>query len=155
MYDKVVELLSRLEVKDGNYVASPKNLKIATEISQLMRGELLASDYTKYVTEFAREFDVQAGVSNKYFKSAFPEFKVSEMATATMETAKRNAVDLLLNRASDSEFISPLKNIIDQSVINNSGYSETLKNIRSFIQGDEETAGQLERYSRKIGRAHV
>lgn len=148
VYDKVVELLARLKIKNGSYVASPENLKIASEISTLLRGVLLASDYTKYVTEFAREFDVQAGVSDKYFKAAFPSFTVSEMALAVNATAKRNAIDLLLNRASDAEFISPLSNIIEQAVINNSGFSETLKSIRTFILGDEELAGKMERYSR-------
>lgn len=148
VYDKVIELLSRLKIKNGSYVSSPENLRIASEISTLLRGVLLASDYTKYVTEFAREFDTQAGISDKYFKAAFPEFTVSEMALAVNATAKRNAIDLLLNRASDAEFISPLKEIIEQAVINGSGFSETLKSIRTFVLGDEELAGKMERYSR-------
>lgn len=148
VYDKVVEILSRLEIKDGNYVISSKNLKLASEISGLLRGVLLDSDYTNFVAEFAKEFDTQAAISNSYFAKEFAGFTASEMAVAVVNISKRQAVDLLLNRASDSDFIKPLQDIIEQSVINGSGYSETLKSIREFVQGNEETAGGLERYSR-------
>lgn len=148
VYDKVVEILSRLEIKDGSYVISSKNLKLASEISGLLRGVLLESDYTNFVAEFAKEFDTQAAISNSYFAKEFAGYTASEMAAAVVNTSKRQAVDLLLNRASDAEFIKPLQDIIEQSVINGSGYSETLKSIREFVQGNEETAGGLERYSR-------
>jgi len=148
VYDSVVGLISRLEIKNGSYVISTKNLKIASEISQLLKGVLLSSDYTKYVAEFAREFDTQAKISDEFFKKTFPEFTVSEMAVAVNQISKRETIDLLLNRASDAEFIAPLRDIIEQAVINGSGYTETLKSIRTFIQGDAEIAGKMERYSR-------
>ncbi len=148
VYDSVVELISRLEIKNGAYVISAKNLKIASEVSQLLKGVLLASDYTKYVAEFAREFDQQAAISDDLFQKTFPEFTVSEMAVSVNNISKRETIDLLLNRASDAEFISPLRDIIEQAVINGSGYQETLKSIRTFVQGNEEIDGKIERYSR-------
>lgn len=148
VYDSVIELLSRLEVKNGAYVISSKNLKIASEIGLLLKQALLASDYTKAVAEFIKEFDVQATISDSLFSKTFPEFTVSEMALSVNLISKRDAIDLLLNRASDAEFIAPLRDIIEQAVINGGGYVETLKSIRTFIQGDEEMAGKMERYSR-------
>lgn len=148
IYDQVVELLARLEVRGGVYVISNKNLQIASEISGLLREVLLASDYTKYVTEFAKEFDQQAVINNKLFESAFPAFTASEMGATIVSLAKREAIDLLLNRASDSDFIAPLREIIEQSVINGAGYQETLKSIRTFIEGNEDVDGALLRYSK-------
>lgn len=148
VYDKVVEIISRLEISGGNYVISSKNLKAASEVSTMLRGVLLESDYTNFVAEFAKEFDTQAAITNSYFAKEFSSFTASEMAASVVETSKRQAIDLLLNRASDAEFIKPLQGIIEQSVINGSGYSETLKSIREFVQGNEEVPGGLERYSR-------
>lgn len=148
VYDSVVELIARLEVKNGSYVISTRNLNIASEISLLLKEVLLASDYTKYVAEFAKEFDTQAKISNDLFSKAFPDFEKSDMATSVNNIAKRDTIDQLLNRASDAEFISPLRDIIEQAVINGSGYSETLKSLRTFIKGDDELAGKMERYSR-------
>ena len=148
VYDSVIDLLSRLEIKNGAYVISSKNLKRASEISRLLKEVLLASDYTKYVAEFAREFDTQATISDDLFKKTFPAFTASEMALSVNQIAKREAIDLLLNRASDAEFIAPLRDIIEQAVINGSGYQETLKSIRTFVVGNDEIDGKLERYSR-------
>lgn len=148
VYDSVVDLLGRLEIKNGQYVISSKNLKIASEISQLLKGILLESDYTKYVAEFAGEFDKQAKISDSLFEKTFPEFTVPEMATSVNNISKRETIDLLLNRASDAEFISPLRDIIETSVVNGAGYQETLKSIKTFVQGNEEIDGKIERYSR-------
>lgn len=148
VYDSVIELLTRLEIKNGSYVISSKNLKIASEIGLLLKQTLLTSDYTKAVAEFAKEFDTQAKISDSLFSKTFPEFTASEMAANVNLISKRNTIDLLLNWASDAEFISPLRDIIEQAVINGSGYTETLKSLRTFIKGDDEVSGKMERYSR-------
>ena len=148
VYDKVVELLSRLEVKGDNFVISNKNLQIASEISTLLKSVLISSDYTKYVTDFAKEFDTQAVVNNKLFETAFPKFTQTDLMKSVVNISKRETIDLLLNRASDTDFISPLRTTIEQAVINGSGYGETLKAIRTFIEGNEDVDGALLRYSK-------
>lgn len=152
IYDAVVELLSRLEVRGGAFAITAKNLQIAQEISELLRTVLLSSDYAKYVAEFAREFDQQAAVSDKVFKTAFPDFKRTQLASNVIDIAKREAIDLLLNRASDTDFVAPLRDVIQQSVINGAGFKETLTSIRTFIEGNEEELGALRRYSSTYSR---
>jgi len=148
VYDKVVELIGRLQISNGSYVISSKNLKIAADITQLLRGVLLASDYTRYVTEFAKEFDQQAIVNNKLFEAAFPVFEPTELGKSVVNLAKRNAIDLLLNRASDTDFIAPLRETIEQAVVNGAGYRETLQSIRTFIEGSDGELGALSKYSK-------
>jgi len=148
VYDMVVELLSRLEVKNGSYVISDKNLKIAAQISQELKSVLLSSDYTKSVTEFIREFDQQAVISNKLFEATFPSFKMTDLGKSVVDLSKRNAIDLLLNRASDADFIAPLRQQIEQSVINGASYKETVRSIRDFIEGTPEVDGALLKYSK-------
>ncbi len=148
VYDKVVELLSRLEIKNGAYSISDKNLKIAAQISSELKQVLLSSDYTKHTTEFIREFDKQAVISDKLFKKSFPAFTPSDLGKSIVNISKRNAIDLLLNRASDSDFIAPLTQTIEQSVINGAGYQETLQSIRDFIEGTPDVDGALLKYSK-------
>jgi len=150
VYDKVIELISRLEVKNGSYVISDRNLKLASEIGELLRSALLSSDYTQAVTEFAKEFDQQAVINDELFKKAFPEFVPTELTARVVSIGKRDAIDLLLNRASDSDFVAPLRDVIEQAVISGSGYQETLKNIRDFIEGSEGKEGALLRYSKQM-----
>lgn len=147
VYDDVIGLLARLEVRNGSFVISDKNLKIASQISAMLRNVLLASSYVEAVTEFAREFDVQKDVNNKLFSSLFPEFTQTEMMNSVMNLSKRNTIDLLLNRASDTDFVAPLRDVIEQAVISGSGFKETLTTIRDFIEGSDGKDGALLRYS--------
>lgn len=150
VYDRVVELLGRLELRNGAYAITDKNLRIASEISELLREVLLTSDYVQYVTDFAKEFDQQALLNNELFTKAFPEFTTTELTKRVVGIAKRDAIDLLLNRASDSDFIAPLREVIEQAVISGSGYRETLQSIRTFIEGNDEIDGALLRYSKQV-----
>lgn len=147
VYDQVVELLGRLQVRNGSFVISNANLAIAAQISELLRGVLLSSSYVEAVTEFARQFDVQQDVNNRLFSSMFGNFTQTEMMNSVVNLSKRNTIDLLLNRASDTDFVAPLREIIEQSVVNGAGYKETLTSIRNFIEGTEEKEGALLRYS--------
>jgi len=147
IYDQVVELIGRLQVRNGSYVVNAKNLRIASDISSMLREILLASDYTTYVTVFAAEFDQQASINDKLFSKAFPEYTASELGAQVVNIAKRDAIDLLLNRASDTDFIAPLRDTIEQAVINGAGYQETVKAIRTFIEGNDDVDGALLRYS--------
>jgi len=139
IFAQVIELLGRLQIKNGAYVVSSKNLTIASDIAVLLRQVLLASEYTQYVTDFVKEFDQQAVVNNKLFEKTFPTFTTSELAKQVNQIAKRDAIDLLLNRASDTDFIAPLRGVIENAVINGAGYRETVDSIRLFIEGDPFT----------------
>jgi len=147
VYDAVVALLAQLDVKNGSFAINKKNVTIISNIFEQLRTVLLRSDYSKYVTEFVKEFDTQAVINDELFKSMFPEFTTPELATTVNNIAKRQTIDLLLNRAADLDFISPLRGTIEQAVINGAGYRETLDSIRTFIKGAEKELGALSRYS--------
>lgn len=152
VYDQVVLLLAKLDIKNGSFAINKKNVQIVSSIFDLLRGILLQSDYSKYVAEFVKEFDNQAVISNDIFKAMFPEFTVPDLATQINNIAKRQTVDLLLNRAADLDFVSPLRSIIEQAVYNGAGYKETLTNIRTFIKGEEKELGALSKYSSTYAR---
>lgn len=152
IYTKVIAQLGELEIVGGAFVQSVKNIEIAGQINTELKKVLIGSEYTKAVSTFAKEFDVQADLNFSYFEKAFKLPIASEVAVAAMNQAKRNAVDLLLNRAADSEFIAPLQNIIEQSVVNNANYGETLSAIRDFVEGAPEVDSRLLRYSTQIAR---
>lgn len=146
----ILELLSQMEVSDGLFIASAKNLEIASQINERIKQVMLQSEYANALTEFAKGFDVQAELTQEYFTKAFDISKAPEIVTAMVATSKRNAVDLLINRANDSEFLSPLRSIIETSVINNATYAETLSSIRELVEGSDQFESRLVSYSRGI-----
>lgn len=150
VYEAVLQMLSEMEVKGGQFIASKKNLELAYKINERLKGVMAAGDYGKALSKFAMEFDVQADLNLNYFNEAFNITAAPEVATVLLNAAKVNAVDLLINRAADSEFLYPIRDIIEQSVVNNAGYSETLQTLRAFIEGNDEVEGRLLKYSRGI-----
>lgn len=146
-YNSVIELLNRLEVNNGLFVPSAKNLRIASEISTLLRGVMLTPEYSSTLVEFAKEFDLQGLANNAYFIEAFTDFAITDFTQEIIKLSKRNAVNLMLNGV-DSEFVKPLSNAIEQAVINNSGYQETLKSIQRVILGNPEIESSYLRYAK-------
>lgn len=148
IYDAVVALLGRLDVRNGSFVVNKKNVQIVSQISALLRQVLLGSSYVDAVTEFVAQFDQQTVINRDLFEQLFPGFTGSELADQIMQVAKREAVELFLNQASATDFVAPLRDVIQQAVYNGQGYGETLTNIRNFIQGQGDELGALEKYSK-------
>jgi hypothetical protein len=148
LYDAIIEIIAQMEVRGGSFVINAANLEYAAQVGELLKEALLTTDYIDAVTEFAREFDTQVGINDELFSKTFPGFTTSEIGLQSVQIAKREAVDLLLNSAYDTGVIQPLRETLEQAVINGSGFRESLKSIREFIEGDPEKEGALLRYSK-------
>lgn len=145
----VLILVRQLEVIDGLFVASPRNLELASQINEKIKAVMLQSEYGRALSEFAKGFDVQAELTAEYFIKAL-QVEAPAIAAALVDSAKRNAVDLLINGANDSEFLYPLRDIIEQSVVNNATYAETLSSLQEFIEGSDQFESRLMSYSRGV-----
>jgi len=150
VYEAILQLLGEMEMKGGQFVASKTNLELAYQINEKLKGVMASGEYGKALSEFAGQFDIQAESNLSYFTEAFNITAAPELAATLLSASKVNAVDLLINRAADSEFLYPLRDIIEQSVVNNAGYAETIKTLREFIEGGENVDGRLLQYSRGI-----
>lgn len=157
IFNRIIELISKLETKNGLFIQSVQNLKIAAQINSELKNVLIKSDYTKAVTEFANQFDVQADLNFQYFAKAFDQPAASEFATAAVAMAKRNAVDALVNLSAESELIAPLKSVIENSVVNRASFADTVKAIREYVETSYKEDGtrvdsRILRYTTQISR---
>jgi len=135
---------------NGNFEISESNMRKAAELDVKLREVLDRSEYAEAVTEFAREFNVQIDVNNAYFSQAFKGFETSEIGKMAVRQAQKNAVELLINTSIDSDFIIPIKQQIEQSVITGARFSETLEAIQLITTGDAEHDGKILQYSKQI-----
>lgn len=152
VYENVIELLGQLEQKNGKFLSTIENVRIAGQINDELKRALYGSDYLNAVTEFASEFDVQNNLNYDYMREVFNLKSSSELAAAVTQQSKANAIDLLLNRGADSDFVAPLRGIIENSVITNASYKDTLFSIREFVEGSDVFDSRLVRYSSQIAR---
>lgn len=151
VYASILALINKLETREGLFIASAENLRIAAEITSQLKEVMLRTDYTKALVEFAREFDLQAISNQEYFSKAFKEFTASDFTREIVRTSKKNAVKAMLNGV-ETSFAAPVGNALEQAIINNSSYSETIKVLKTIVTGNPELDSTLVRHSKTLAR---
>lgn len=128
---------------EGNFIISEANVALAADLDVKLRQALDRSEYSEAVTEFARQFNVQIGVNDAYFTRAFKGFETSEIGKMIVAQAQKNAVDLLINTSLDSDFIIPIKQQIENAVINGARWKETISAIQDLVVGYTDENGKF------------
>lgn len=147
-FDEIISLLDQLERKEGFISISTKNLLLVEEITDKTKAVVLGGEYVEAIKEFAGEFDQQAQINIEYFKKAF-NFSETELQAQILASSKKTAVELLVSGV-ESDFVLPLKSVLNDAVASGSGYVDTVKAIRTFAEGSGKLEGKLLRYSKQI-----
>lgn len=71
--NEVIAQLDKLDKVNGQIKINNKNLLAITEISDELKSIFLNREYLDAVKEFAKEFDVQAGVNDRLISKGFGE----------------------------------------------------------------------------------
>lgn len=145
---ELTELIATMKQKNGQFIQSRENLTIANQIVTKMREVFTTGEYGKAVAEFASEFENQALVSTRYFERAFNDFKVPELAVTAVERARNNAVNLLMNSEAEASFFAPLRDTLEEAVINGARYKDVLETLEPLFSG--ENGGRIKTYSSQI-----
>lgn len=135
---------------DGNFAITESNMSLAAELDVKLRAALDRSEYTEAITEFAKEFNAQVSFNDAYFSKAFKGFSTSEIGKQFVKQAQKTAVELLINTSADADFIIPIKQQIEQAVINGARFRETLDVIQLITTGNDEQDGKILAYSKQI-----
>lgn len=126
------------------------NLNVIQSIEQDIKTALLSSDYVKAVDSYAQEFNEQARLTSKYFKDLFESFQTSPAAEAVLARAKENAVTLLIGEPLDTNFLLPVKSLLEDSVQSGASWVDTVQSIRDYVEGNEDADGRLLKYAKQI-----
>ena len=155
LFNEMVALLNKLELKDGNLVISEANYKIAAKISEDLKSVLLDSSYTEAVKDFSLEFNGLKEINDKYFNVAYPDYVAPQIGGVIIDNAKRQTLNALLSTAADTNFIDPISSVLDDAITSGASFLETLKSIRLTIEGGvnakgDEVDGKLLKYAKQI-----
>lgn len=148
--DEVLMLLNDLDVKNGEILINKANLSIISKIDSDLKNVFLNEDYLKSVKQFASEFDKQALINNSLIKKGFGEITTTAASESYISLAKRGAVESLIGAPIDTEFIKPIQGILENSVVNGASLKDTLKDVRTFIEGDPTTNSKLSSYVKQV-----
>jgi hypothetical protein len=146
----VIAQLDKLDKVNGQIKINSKNLKAIAEISDELKSIFLNREYLDAVKEFAKEFDVQAGVNDRLISKGFGETPNPLASESYLEIAKRNAVDALAGEPYVNISVKPIQSMLENAVVNGANIGDTIASIELFIKGDEEQASQILKYTKQI-----
>lgn len=146
----ILKYVGQLE-RDGDVIKkSAENLRLSTEIITELKKAIIGKDYLRAVTSFAKEFDVQAELSDDYFSKEMANFKVSKFADASLQRAKTNTVLQLVDSTPKTKFIQPLQGVLDVAISSGQSWTETVQTLTDYAIGNGKTDGKLLFYSKQI-----
>ncbi len=150
IFGDVIELISQLETSAGSILVTTENLAIVDQIAIQLREVLNRSEYIEATRSFIKEFDGQAAINQEIFSRRFADFSESEFVAGVTASSKRSSTQRLIGAPLDPEFIEPIRQLLDDAVSTGAGIGETVLNIRTIVEGNEEVLGRLHRYSKQI-----
>lgn len=147
----ILDTINQLEIKDGFIVKSKANLTAIAQIASDIKSVVLQSDYVQSVKEFIGEFDTQAELTDKYFDKILTDAPAAtSYADAVLELSKKQTVNYLLQAPMDAAFITPIEDLLTTNIQAGASFTQTIKDIRDFAEGQADGGGKLVQYSKQI-----
>jgi hypothetical protein len=147
---EVEDLVSQLEMENGELILSEKNMVLIENINQRITNIIFDEAYTKELGEFIGQFKTQAGLNDQYFQTILDDYEIKPMYESVLKSSQKNAINLLNEDAFTAKLIQPIQQTLESSITNNVSFTDTLKNLRYIIQGDEENLGALTSHVKRV-----
>ncbi len=150
LFTFLVEKLSKLKRKGDDILPTTENLRVIDAIRDLLHDELLKGDYPKAVKDFAGEFSVQSELTKNYYAAEFGTAFSTGLATSAVNSIKKSVVESLVIDSVRVDFLKPLEETLNIAVQSGSSFTQTVKAIRKFVEGNEGIDGRILQYSKQL-----
>lgn len=150
MLKKAQELISQMDIVDGKFAFTEKNIQLIEQIGTALEGEIFSDQYVSDLTQYAKEFNSQATVNNSYFSKISNTFEPDSLYSAVVKQSQKNALDLLGQDSVTAEIISPIKNTLLGAITNGGSFNDTLSTITEISTNTEASDGILTKYVKRV-----
>lgn len=151
--NRIELLMSQVEFTGELIKPSAANLKLLRTIDREIRNTLMNSGYAARGQDFIENFSTIGGLQDQYFSGLAEAFAPSE---AIFNRIRNSAISLteesLMGAGLDSQFIEPIRKILNDNIVSGGSFFDMKKQVREFILGNSERLGRLESYSGQITR---
>jgi hypothetical protein len=148
MLNKVIELTSELDRRNGNIIVSVKNLRIIRSIRKELTDAIVNDDYTKKVDDFVAAFEKVQQTNDQYFAAISTSFSKRELYTEIRKLAVEQTLEGLSAAGIEGEVIVPLADILSKNVTQGGKYTDFVGQVREYLTNTETSKGALDRYAK-------
>ena len=152
LLDEIQVLLNKLELNpDGTIKQNQANRKILARADQTFEKALKGSGYYDSLNESANSIGALTGANSAYFKTLVDGFKPNAQYIKNLQNQTIGQLEsMLANDGLEAAIKAPLRNILNQNINTGASYNDLLKQLRTFIVGDDEIQGKLKTYAGQI-----
>jgi hypothetical protein len=144
IWNDIADIVESLETdEDGRIAQTQNNIRKIGEIQDALVKSIAGSDYVKAVRQFFTDIDQGAKISDELAKQITESFTPPRIAAQILEVSKRNLAEALLGVAMQSRVTLPFSEQLTASIASRSTLRETVKSLRTVIEGDKDVDGRL------------
>lgn len=148
LFRELTVLMADLEIVNGVIILTDANLALISPITQRLELAMFAGEYTNAMTTFLSEFETQAILNNQIFEKEFGRaFTDKEVFTSVTKRAQRDILGLLDEGAMDANLMTPLREVLNNSVTTQQTFKEAVKQVEDFMVSGDEHLGRLRNYA--------
>ena len=155
VYDRILALASKLEVKGGKITQSIQNINLIKDLSVELQRMILSPAYMNHVEEFVKAFEIVQSLQNSYFSALTVDFKPKKLLAAVKNDAVNYTIDKLTDQGVSSLVASEAEAILRQNITQGGSISDLIDQMKQFIRGGVDAngnkiPGRLTRYASQI-----
>jgi len=144
IWNDVSDLVQSLETdEDGRVAQTQTNIRKIGEIQTALVSAIAGSEYIDAVRTFLGDIDSGARLTDEIAKNIQRSFEPSEVVKQLLEISKQNALQSLLGESMRARVTLPFVEQLTAAVATRSTLSETVKALRTVIEGDKDVDGRL------------
>lgn len=152
LFEQMQVLLNKLELSaDGLILQNQGNRKILAQFDEYFNKAFNQSGYYATLDKSAGTVSGITTANGQYFADIVDGFTVDAQYIKNLQRETISQFEsLLANEGLEAMMKKPLIDILNQNINTGASYSDLLKQVREFAIGNDELAGQLQRYSGQL-----
>ncbi len=144
IWNGVADLVQSLEVDENGQIAQTQNnVRKIGEIQTALSQAIAGSEYIDGVRTFLSDIDQGVEITNELAKQIRESFTPPAVAQQILEISKQNAINALAGVAMQSRVTLPFIEQLTAAIASRATLSETVKSLRTVIEGDKDVDGRL------------
>lgn len=154
MYNRVLEMLKDLELKNGRIQSSVKNILMIGKIKAELESLILNKAYVKQVGSFLTAFDVVDELQRTYFAEVAVKVTPNKLLGALKKDAVKYTADQLTKMGVNSKVMPGIETILRTNIAGGGSMADLTDQLREYITTTKtetgESLGALQRHTRQI-----
>jgi hypothetical protein len=148
--------LSNLQTENGIILNTPKNIRLLTQVDAVLN-DMSKNKYPSLISTLQTGFTKLNAINDGYFIGMMGATAMTQKATDYAKVVMRARIGIteggemikdgwMASLIQDKTVLKGVKNIVFKAVVSQSKFSDTLNNLKDYIQGTPESGGSYEKY---------